>query len=404
MATLITGIGELTTNDEQGRMRDAALVVEGGLITWLGAAAAAPACDERVDVAGRAVLPAWVDSHTHLVFAGDRTAEFEARMAGEAYAAGGIGVTVAATRAASDAALAANLDRLADEMLRGGTTAFETKTGYGLTVGDELRSARIAAARADSVTFLGAHLVPAGSDPDAYVALVAGAMLDAVAPHVDAVDVFCERGAFDEPQSRRVLEAARAKGLALRVHGNQLGPGPGVRLAVELGAASVDHVAFLDDDQIRMLADSWVGGARGTVATVLPACDLSTRMPLAPARRLLDAGATLAIATNCNPGTSYTTSMAFCVATAVLQMGLTIEEAVRAATLGGAIALGLDEATTDRAGRARPPLGRIRPGARADLQVLDAPSITHLAYRPGVPLVHAVWRAGELAVPPPAHS
>ncbi|WP_306233011.1 imidazolonepropionase [Agrococcus beijingensis] len=433
MSTLITGIGELTTNDdERGRMRDAALVVEGGLVAWLGEAAAAPACDERIDVAGRAVLPGWVDSHTHLVFAGDRTAEFEARMAGQDYAAGGIGVTVAATRAASDAALAANLDRLADEMLRGGTTAFETKTGYGLTVDDELRSARIASARADSVTFLGAHLVPAGSDPDAYVDLVAGAMLDAVAPHVDAVDVFCERGAFDEAQSRRVLEAARAKGLALRVHGNQLGPGPGVRLAVELGAASVDHVAFLDDDEVRMLADGWQRGARGTVATVLPACDLSTRMPLAPARRLLDAGAVLAIATNCNPGTSYTTSMAFCVATAVLQMGLTIEEAVRAATLGGAIALGLDEggldgegldgegldgggldeegrddegsaaATTHRAARARGPLGRIRPGARADLQVLDAPSITHLAYRPGVPLVHAVWRAGERVVAPAA--
>ncbi|HET8867774.1 MAG TPA: imidazolonepropionase [Agrococcus sp.] len=436
MATLITGIGELTTNDDElGRMRDAALVVEGDAIAWVGDASAARsdsvAADERVDVAGRAVLPGWVDSHTHLVFAGDRTAEFEARMAGEAYAAGGIGVTVAATRAASDEALAANLDRLADEMLRGGTTAFETKTGYGLTVADELRSARIAAARADSVTFLGAHLVPqewaAKDDPDAYLDLVTGEMLAAVAPHVDAIDVFCERGAFDEAQSRRVLEAGRAAGLALRVHGNQLGPGPGVRLAVELRASSVDHVAFLDDDEVRMLAETWQGGT-GTVATVLPACDLSTRMPLAPARRLVDAGAVVAIATNCNPGTSYTTSMAFCVATAVLQMGLTIEEAVRAATLGGAVALGLDGdepaterrgagggpgterrgasggrtgsdgATVHRAARAHLPVGRIRPGARADLQVLEAPSITHLAYRPGVPLTGAVWRAGERAV------
>ena len=433
VATLITGIGELTTNDDElGRMRDAALVVEGDAIAWVGDASAARsdsvAADERVDVAGRAVLPGWVDSHTHLVFAGDRTAEFEARMAGEAYAAGGIGVTVAATRAATDEALAANLDRLADEMLRGGTTAFETKTGYGLTVADELRSARIAAARADSVTFLGAHLVPEewsveGEHPGAYLDLVTGEMLAAVAPHVDAIDVFCERGAFDEAQSRRVLEAGRAAGLALRVHGNQLGPGPGVRLAVELGAASVDHVAFLDDDEVAMLADTWRGGAGttpGTVATVLPACDLSTRMPLAPARRLVDAGAVVAIATNCNPGTSYTTSMAFCVATAVLQMGLTIEEAVRAATLGGAVALGLDgdEPATERHGagrrgdgpgrdrdaaargaaRAHLPVGRIRPGARADLQVLEAPSITHLAYRPGVPLTGAVWRAGERAV------
>ncbi|GEK79804.1 imidazolonepropionase [Agrococcus baldri] len=406
-ATLITGIGELTTNDDGlGRMRDAALVMEAGVIAWVGEASAAPAADERVDAAGRAVLPGWVDSHTHLVFAGDRTAEFEARMAGEAYAAGGIGVTVAATRAATDEALAEGLDRLADELLRSGTTAFETKTGYGLTVADELRSARIAAARADAVTFLGAHLVPEGWDADAYVELVVGEMLAALAPHVDAIDVFCERGAFDEAQSRRVLEAGRAAGLALRVHGNQLGPGPGVRLAVELGAASVDHVAFLDDDEVRMLAGTWQGG-RGTVATVLPACDLSTRMPLAPARRLLDAGAVVAIATNCNPGTSYTTSMAFCVATAVLQMGLTVEEAVRAATLGGAIALGRDEPVPagsrppiggQPAASALPDLGRIRPGARADLQVLDAPSITHLAYRPGVPLVHAVWRRGARAV------
>lgn len=399
-ATLIAGIGELTTNDDElGRMRDAAVVVDGDTVAWVGRAVDAPAADERVDVGGRAVLPGWVDSHTHLVFAGDRTAEFEARTAGEAYAAGGIGVTVAATRAATDAELAANLDRLADEALRGGTTALETKTGYGLTVADELRSARIAAGRADAVTFLGAHLVPPDwtGGADAYVDLVTGDMLAAVAPHVDAVDVFCERGAFDDARSRRVLEAARARGLALRVHGNQLGPGPGVRLAVELGALSVDHVAFLGDDEVAMLAESWHGG-RGTVATVLPACDLSTRMPLAPARRLLDAGAVVAIASNCNPGTSYTTSMAFCVATAVLQMGLSSEEAVRAATLGGAVALDRDAPRIAADGRTLPPLGRIRPGTRADLQVLDAPSITHLAYRPGVPLVRDVWRAGQHVV------
>lgn len=400
MATLVTGIGELTTNDDElGRLRDAALVLEGELVVWVGSAAEAPAADDAVDVGGRAVLPGWVDSHTHLVFAGDRTAEFEARMAGEPYAAGGIAATVAATRAASDAELAATVDRLADEALRGGTTALEVKTGYGLTVADEERSARIARGRADAVTFLGAHLVPEGADADGYVDLVAGEMLEAVTPLVDAVDVFCERGAFDEAQSRRVLEAARERGLAMRVHGNQLGPGPGARLAVELGALSVDHVAFLDDDEIGMLAESWHGG-RGTVATVLPACDLSTRMPLAPARRLLDAGAVVAIASNCNPGSSYTTSMAYCVATAVLQMGLTVEEAVRAATLGGAVALDRDAPRIGRDGAELPPLGRLRPGARADLQVLDAPSATHLAYRPGVPLVHAVWRRAEAVLRP----
>lgn len=387
MSTLITDIGELTTNDsELGRLRDAAVVIDEGRVAWVGSASHAPDADERFDAKGRALLPGWVDSHTHMVFAGDRTAEFEARMAGETYAAGGINVTVEATREASDEQLRANLDRLADEALRGGTTAFETKTGYGLTVHDEVRSARVARSRAESVTFLGAHLVPSGADADEYLGLATGAMLDAVAPLVDAVDVFCERGAFDEEQSRAVLRAGQAKGLALRVHGNQLGPGPGVRLAVEHGALSVDHVAFLDEAEVGMLADSWSGGARGTVATVLPACDLSTRMSLAPARELVDAGATVAIATNANPGTSYTTSMGFCVATAVLQMRLTIEEAVRAATLGGAIALGRDD------------LGRITVGARADLQLLEAPSVTHLAYRPGVPLTTAVWRAGRRVV------
>lgn len=393
-ATLVTGIAELTTNDEPvGRLADAAVVLDGDVVAWVGAAADAPAADVRVDVAGRAVLPGWVDSHTHLVFAGDRGAEFEARMAGEAYAAGGIATTVAATRAASDAELQARYDRLVDEMLHGGTTAFETKTGYGLTVADEARSARIARSRADAVTFLGAHLVPDGRDADGYLDEVVGPMLDAVRPHVDAIDVFCERGAFDEPQSRRVLLAGRDAGLALRVHGNQLGPGPGVALAVELGAASVDHVGFVSDDEIGMLADSWADGARGTVATLLPACDLSTRMPLAPARALVDAGAVIAIASNANPGTSYTTSMAFCVATAVLQQRLTVAEAVRAATLGGAIALGRDE---PRPGL--PDVGRVRVGARGDLHVLDAPSAAHLAYRPGVPLTHAVWRAGERVV------
>ncbi|MFT4233249.1 MAG: imidazolonepropionase [Leucobacter sp.] len=407
---LITDIGELTTNDETlgeglgGRLRDAAVVVEGSRIAWVGPAAQAPAADERIDADGRAVLPGWVDSHTHMVFAGDRTAEFEARMAGEAYAAGGINVTVQATRAASDEALARNLARLVSEARRGGTTAMETKTGYGLTVADEVRAARLAGEHVDAVTFLGAHVVPAGEDPDAYLDLVTGPMLEAVAPHASAVDVFCETGAFDEAASRRVLEAARGAGLSTRVHGNQLGHGPGARLAVEHGSLSVDHLGFLNDDDIAALAGSWDGwdagsGSRGTVATVLPACDLSTRMPLAPARALVDAGAVLAIASNCNPGTSYTSSMGFCVATAVLQMELTIQEAVRAATLGGAIALGMhEEGWRDPRGEAQPAVGAIRPGARADLQLLDAPSATHLAYRPGMPLTAAVWRAGERVV------
>lgn len=378
MAILITGIGELTTNDpELGMPRDAAVVLDGQRVGWVGPAARAPAADERFDAGGRAALPGWVDSHTHLVFAGERTAEFADRMAGKPYRAGGIATTVSATRVAGDTELAANLRRLVDEAARQGTTCLETKTGYGLSVRDEVRSARIAAGMVDEVTFLGAHLVPPGADPESYVDLVSGPMLDAVAEFVRWVDVFCERGAFDEKQCERVLRAGITRGLGARVHGNQLGHGPGVRLAVRVGAASVDHCSYLSEADVAALSGS------DTVATLLPACDLSTRQPLAPARRLLDAGAVIALATNANPGSSYTTSMSFCVATAVLQMGLSVEEAVWAATAGGARALRRDD------------VGVIRVGARADLQILDAPSVTHLAYRPGVPLTWRVWRSGR---------
>jgi imidazolonepropionase len=377
MSVLITGIGELTTNDGPA-LTDAALVLDNDRVAWVGSATNAPAADTAVDVQGRAVLPGWVDSHTHLVFAGDRTEEFAARMAGQPYTAGGIAVTVAATRAASDDELAAVLRRHVAEAVAQGTTCLETKTGYGLTVADELRSAKLAARFVDEVTFLGAHLVPVEMSTEDYVELVRGEMLDAVAPHVRWADVFCETGAFDEDESRAVLTAAAERGLGLRVHGNQLGYGPGVRLAVELGAASVDHCTYLTRSDVDALVQS------STVGTLLPACDLSTRQPLPNARELLDSGATVALATNCNPGSSYTSSMAYCVATAVLQMRMSVEEAVRAATWGGARALRRDD------------VGVLRVGARADVHVLDAPSVTHLAYRPGVPLTYAVWRAGVL--------
>jgi imidazolonepropionase len=399
MTTLITNIGELMTQDQEHRvLRDAAVVVDGERIAWIGAASDAPAADESVDAGGRALLPGWVDSHTHLIFAGDRTAEFEARMAGQTYSAGGIAVTTGATRSTGDY----DLTRLAmgrvAEAASQGTTYVETKTGYGLDVEQEARSARIAAGVADEVTYLGAHLVPAGMDADDYTALVCGPMLDAVRPFVAWADVFCERGAFSEEQSRRVLQACRDAGLGLRVHGNQLGHGSGVQLAVEFGAASVDHVNYLSGQDIDALAASWSGwdlaagaGRRGTVATCLPACDLSTRQPLAPARQLLDAGVPVALASNCNPGTSYTSSMAFCVTTAVLQMHLSVHEAVRAATYGGALALGRESGNDVDGERA---VGSIAIGHRADLHLLNAPSATHLAYRPGMPLTHAVWRAG----------
>jgi imidazolonepropionase len=376
---LITDIGELATlADGEPRRRDMAVVVEHGRIAWIGDRGSAPDADIRTSIGGRAVLPGWVDSHSHLVFAGDRAAEFEARMAGLPYRAGGIRTTVEATRAASDAALLTGLRRLRAEAQSQGTTFLETKTGYGLDVDSERRSAQVAAEVADVVTFLGAHVVPAGVDARAYLDLVTGPMLEAVLPWVSFIDVFCEDGAFDVEQSREVLLAGAAAGLGLRVHGNQLGASGGVALAVELGAASVDHCNHLSRNDIDALAGS------DTVATLLPACDLSTRQPFPPARELLDAGARIALATDCNPGSSYTTSMPFCIATAVLQMHLTIDEALRAATRGGALALGREEDG----------IGSLIVGGRADLQVLDAPSVAHLAYRPGVPLVSAVWREG----------
>ena len=401
MSTLITNIAELMTQDRDHRvLKGAAVVIEGERIAWLGQAADAPAADDLVDAGGRALLPGWVDSHTHLIFAGDRTAEFEARMAGESYSAGGIAVTTGATRSTGDF----DLTRLAmgrvAEAVSQGTTYLETKTGYGLDIDNEARSARIASTVVDEVTYLGAHLVPAGMDAEEYTDLVCGPMLSAVRPFVRWADVFCERGAFTEDQSRRVLQACRDAGLGLRVHGNQLGVGHGVRLAVEFGAASVDHVNYLSGADVDALAASWSGWdsdkgtARGTVATCLPACDLSTRQPLAPGRELLDAGVQLALASNCNPGTSYTSSMAFCVTTAVLQMRLSVHEAVRAATYGGALALGRESGNDVDGERA---VGSIAVGHRADLHLLNAPSATHLAYRPGMPLTHAVWRAGVRA-------
>ncbi len=391
MSTLFTGISELRTVSHHGTLADAALVAEEGTIAWIGPAAQAPAADDRVDLGGRAVLPGWVDSHTHMVFDGDRSAEFEARISGGSYEAGGIAVTMEATRKAGfDRLDALVADRVAAGR-RGGTTTFETKTGYGLDLASEVEAAKVASRHVGDVTFLGAHLVPPGEDAEAYLEQVIGPMLEAVAPHVQWIDVFCERGAFNEEQSRRVLEAGKAQGLGLRVHGNQLGEGPGVALAVELGAASVDHVNYLTDADVELLANS------ETVATLLPACDLSTREPLAPARRLVDAGATVAIASNLNPGTSYTSSMNYCVATAVLQQYLSVDEAIRAATTGGAKALRRHDVGGGLDPLGRPAKGTLVEGAAADLHVLDAPSAVHLAYRPGMPLTHRTFVGGREA-------
>ncbi|MFD9080227.1 imidazolonepropionase [Streptomyces erythrochromogenes] len=388
--TCITNIGSLVTNDPSvgdgsrlGLIEDAAVVIDGDKIAWVGPAAKAPAADAAYDANGRAVIPGFVDSHSHLVFAGDRTQEFNARMSGRAYSAGGIRTTVAATRAASDAELEANLVRHLDEARRQGTTTFETKSGYGLTVADEARALRIAAAHTDEVTYLGAHIVSPdyAEDPAGYVDLVTGEMLAACAPYARWVDVFCEKGAFDGDQARAILTAGAAAGLIPRVHANQLSHGPGVQLAVELEAASADHCTHLTDADVDALAQA----ADTTVATLLPGAEFSTRAQWPDARRLIDAGATVALSTDCNPGSSYTSSMPFCIALAVRDMRMTPDEALWAATAGGARAL------------RRGDIGVLTPGARADLAQLDAPSHVHLAYRPGVPLVSAVWQKGVRA-------
>ncbi|MCH6230212.1 imidazolonepropionase [Microbacterium sp. CFH 31415] len=424
-ATLITNIGELTTNverdgDPTGLLRDAAVLVEGSRIAWVGPAADAPAVVSHtttlgtpttgetspvhrdsghrrqsrgadavsreddggatrvVDAGGRAVIPGFVDSHTHLVFGGDRADEFEARMTGTPYAAGGIRRTVAATRAASDEELRIRLAGFVAELHDQGTTTFEVKTGYGLSVHDEARLARLAAEVTPEVTFLGAHVVPSdyAERRDEYVDLVVGEMLRACAPHSRWIDVFCERGAFAADESRRILAAGVAHGLLPRVHGNQLGPGDGVRLAVAAGAASVDHCTYLDDADVAALAGS------DTVATLLPGVEFSTRQPYPDARRLIDAGVTVALASDCNPGSSFTSSMPLMIALAVREMGMTPAEAVWAATAGGARALRRDD------------VGVIEPGRRADLVLLGAPTRVHLAYRPGVPLIDRVFKDG----------
>lgn len=383
MTTLLRNIGELVTNDPSwgdrfGILSDAAIEFADGVVTWVGNdsdAKSRSGHDEVVDCEGRAIIPGFVDSHTHLVFAGDRSREFESRMAGTAYSAGGIATTVAATRAASDGELRELLHGRVVDAHDQGTTTIEIKSGYGLTVEHEERLARVARELTEHVTFLGAHVVPAEYEGRAnnYVDLVCGEMLDAVTPHVTAVDVFCEEGAFTVEQSQRILDAARTHGLRTHIHAAQLGPSDSVRMAIDAGVASVDHGTFLSDADIAALA------ASDTVLTLLPGADFSTRQPYPDARRLLDAGVTVALATNCNPGSSYTLSMAFCIAIAVRDMGMTPSEALWSATAGGAKSLGDDR------------IGALAIGSRAHLVELDAPNHIHLAYRPGMNLVRRVW-------------
>ncbi len=383
-STLVRHIGELTTNDPtlgdesaMGRLRDAAFVVLDGRVVWVGHDSEAPEADTVVDAGDAAVIPGFVDSHTHLVFAGERSDEFEARMRGEHYDGGGITRTVAATRAASDAELLSETARRVQQLHDGGVTTLEIKSGYELTTDGEVRQLRIAARFSNDVTWLGAHVVPDEfrHDRAAYLELVEGSMLDACAHHAQWADIFCDRGAFSVDEARRVLTRAKSLGLGLRLHANQLAHGEAIALAVELDAASVDHVTYVEDRDIDLLA------AASTVATLLPGAEFSTRSPYSPARRFLDAGVTVALATDCNPGSSYVTSMSFVIALAVRDMMMSPDEALWSATKGGALALRRDD------------VGHLGLGARGDFVILDAPRAAHLAYRAGTNLAARVARA-----------
>lgn len=385
MSLAITNIGSLVTNDPNlglgilGELENASLVIEGGKVAWVGNSGSAPATDQVIDAQGMGVIPGFVDSHAHMVFAGDRSKEFEARMNGEKYSAGGIKSTVAKTRAASDAELEANFLSLQNEMIRSGITTFESKSGYGLTVSDEARSLAIASQHTSETTLLGAHVVPEdyAGKADEYVSLVNGEMLDACAPHAKWIDVFCDVGAFDVDQSRAILQAGIAKGLQPRIHANQLAAGGGVQLAVELDCASADHCTHLSSADIDALAGS------NTVATLLPGAEFSTRATYPDAKKLFAAGVNVALATDCNPGSSYTTSMSFCIAVAIRDMGFSPEQALWSATLGGAKALRRTE------------VGSLSVGMSADLSILSAPSFRHLGYRPGVDQIEQVIKQGK---------
>jgi len=388
MATrVVRHVSELTTNDPTlgdysalGRLFDAAMVIDDEQVLWVGADADAPDADEEIDARGRAVVPGFVDSHTHLVFAGERSDEFEARMAGVHYDGGGIARTVATTRAATNEELHRGTRKRAVELFNGGVTTVEIKSGYELTTDGETRALEVASAFSDEVTWLGAHVVPPefSKNRDGYVDLLTSSMLDACAPHAKWADVFCDRGAFSVDEAREILTAARAKGLAPRLHANQLAHSGAIALAVDLDCASVDHCTYLEDEDLDLLS------ASATVATLLPGAEFSTRSPYPSARRLLDAGVNVGLATDCNPGSSYVTSMAFIIALAVREMAMTVDEALYAATKGGALALRRDD------------VGHLGVGARADFSILDAPRAAHLAYRPGGNVVERTYSRERL--------
>ena len=396
---LVFNIGQLVTNDPAhggvpGAVANAGVAIVDGLVEWVGADDDVPDRYRdlpRLDAGEAAVLPGFVDPHTHLVFAGDRSEEFDRRLRGESYeqileGGGGILSTVAETRAASEHQLFDKAAARVWRMMSNGTTTVEVKSGYGLDTETEVRMLRVAN-RLDEMlpmdvvpTFLGAHVLPLESraDRDAYVELVCGSMLDACAPLARFCDVFCDDAAFSVDEARRILEAAQSRGLDVRIHADQLGRVGAAALAADLSAVSADHLDYSTTEDLALMRSA------GTAAVLLPPVSFSMRLPYPDGRVIWDSGVSVALATDCNPGTANVESMPFVIALAVLNMGLTADEAVWAATLGGARALGLD----DR--------GHLVPGAIGDLVVLDAPTHLHIAYRPAADIVAAVVKRGEI--------
>ncbi|MEO8349392.1 MAG: imidazolonepropionase [Acidobacteriota bacterium] len=404
-ASLATPIGKTARRGrEQGdirRIREPAVRAEGGVLTFVGTEAdyrrefAGRPADVTVDAGGRTLLPGFVDAHTHPVWTGDRGEEIGRRLAGESYSAiaangGGILATVRATRAASDGELSSTVRRRLRSMLAHGTTTCEAKSGYGLTVEDEIRALRLLRTLGQDPdlpaivpTLLAAHEVPPEfrEQRHEWVRLVAEEIVPRAAREGLArfCDVFCEEGVFTVEESRTILEAGRRAGLGLRVHADELARSGGTLLAAELGAASADHLLFAGDEEVAALARS------GTVAVVLPGTAWWMRSRRAPARAMIEAGVPVAVASDANPGTCYTESLAAVAAHACLDSGLTVEETLTGCTLNAAASLGL----ADR-------IGSLEPGKSADVIVLDAPDDRHLVYHWGVNLVSRVVRQGRI--------
>ena len=366
---IISNIGQLITNSDQnlGIINDAALVIENDKVQWVGEKKLAPAADKLIDADGGVVTPGFVDSHTHAVFAGDRSKDYVARMAGIKYATGGIKTTVAATRSATLEELKAHTKKLLGKCKSQGTTTIEIKSGYGLNLESEVKILQVAQSFTEETTFLGAHVIPAEyeNNRDGYINLVKGEMLNAVLPHAKWIDVFCDQGAFTVDETREILKTGIAKGLLGRIHGNQLGDTGGAELAIELNLASVDHATVVSEKTIEALANSEV------VTTFLPGAEFFTKSNYPNVKRYFELGAKVALATDCNPGSSFLTSMPVVMSLAIREMGFTPDQALYAATMGGAAAL------------KRSDIGHLQVGANADLTIWSAPTYEHIPYRFG---------------------